>query len=142
VALGVEVVLPPAGLGGRRHVPIIGAGGSAGLGPLIVDADGKRMDWVLTGSPPGSLEWDRVAVDEDLSTPDAPWLVALDRAGEARGPERARPAQPLRPLQLAGRLGEVQLGALLYAGQGPVRRNQLQDLHVRVAPSMVVARGD
>src|SRR6266496_3761319 len=76
------------------------AGASAGLGLLIVDADGEG---VLAGTTPGPLEGDWAAVDEHLPTPDTPGLLALLGAGKAGGAQGAGAAEPLGPLQLAGR---------------------------------------
>src|SRR6266540_802821 len=120
--------------------------------------EGTAILWTTAGHPPrrpippprtprpppyatGPLVGDGAAVDEHLPTPDTPWLLALLGAGEAGGAQGAGAAEPFGPLQFAGRFGEVEFGALLDAGQCLVGWNQLQDLHGRVAPSLVVSRG-
>src|SRR3954451_18427877 len=56
----------------------------------------------------GPLERDDPALLEDLAAPDAARLAALDRAGQARPPQRAR---------LAAGLGQLQVGRLIREPQ-------------------------
>ena len=60
---------------------------------------GQRM---LAGSSSGTLVGHGLAVDEHLSAPHAPGLVALDGALQAAGAQRAGPAELLGQLQLTG----------------------------------------
>src|SRR5690606_34493172 len=57
--------------------------------------------------------------DEQLAAPDAPGLLALQRAGEALLAERALQAQGLGELDVGGSLGEAQLRV------GPARKSEV-----------------
>src|SRR5947209_19170761 len=57
----------------------------------------------------GPLERDDPALLEDLTAPDAARLAALDRAGQARPPQRARLAAGLGQLAMGWLIREPQL---------------------------------
>src|SRR4029077_17900561 len=59
------------------------------------DLDDLRTRLVLTGAPPSALAVYDPASIEQLASPDAPWLPALDRALHTREAERARLADRL-----------------------------------------------
>ena len=62
----------------------------------------------LVGDDPSLLE--------DLTAPDAERFSPVDRARQARPPQRARPAQRLGQIEIRGMLGEPQL-RFVAAGQ-------------------------
>jgi hypothetical protein len=74
-------------------------------------------DFVLAGPAAGPLARDHHALEEELSSPDAPRLAALERSVEAEGPDRALLAEGLGGLHVDGGLGEPQLGVVGPAGQ-------------------------
>src|SRR5664280_1195294 len=95
---------------------------------------------VLARTPAGTLERDDRSVNEKLTTPDAPWLRAAQCAGKALDPNRACPAQGLGKLDVAGALGEPQLGVRLLTRDVrtsvftvPVQVNERGELH-QVSP--------
>jgi hypothetical protein len=65
---------------------------------------------VLARPAPRTLTRHHDAADEQLPTPDAPRLPALQRPGQARLLDRAVAAQGLGGLHVGRRLGEEQLG--------------------------------
>src|SRR4029450_3337341 len=101
-----------------------GVGSSAGLG-----LGGRKLGWergqlVLAGTSPGSPERNGAGADEPLPPPDAPGLAALLGALKAPGPQRAGPAELLGQLQLAGGLGEVEVGYRRHAWQRSPKRDE------------------
>src|SRR3954451_22814407 len=68
------------------------------------------------------LASDHGALNEQLPAPDAPWLLALEGAGEALDARGAEPAERLRELDVLGPLGEPELRVVVAA------RNGLADL--------------
>jgi hypothetical protein len=77
---------------------------------------------VLAGPATRALAGDHHSVEEQLTAPDAPRLTPLEGSGETLGPDRAVPAQGLRELDVAGRLGEVQVRVV-----DPARQLRLVD---------------
>src|SRR5215472_13692026 len=71
---------------------------------------GSGRDLILARTPARPLARDDLAAQEQLSAPDAPWLPALDGAGQAPVPDRAVGTQRLGELHVVGRLGEEQVG--------------------------------
>jgi len=69
----------------------------------------------LAGATTWTLARDDDATDEDLTTPDTPGLLPLDRAGQALGQHRAVGAERLRVLDVLGTLGEEQLRVIASA---------------------------
>src|SRR3954453_4606921 len=77
----------------------------------------------LPGASPRPLPGDDDSAFEDLAAPDAPWLSAVQCAGEAGVPDRAVAAQALGLLEVFRALGEPQLRVRPPARQGaPDRR--------------------
>src|SRR3954454_23987171 len=95
---------------GRRPVGCCGGGGSRGV---------LRADLARTSAR--ALAGDDDPVVEDLAAPDTPRLTAVERAGQAGGPDGALAAEGLGLLQPGRALGEPQLGLLDPAPQEPAR---------------------
>jgi hypothetical protein len=95
---------------------------------------------VLARTPAGTFERDDCSANEELTTPDAPWLRAAQRAGKALDPNRACPTQGLGKLDVDGALSEPQLGVRLLTRDVrtsvftvPVQVNERGELH-QVSP--------
>src|SRR5690625_810488 len=87
-------------------------------GGLARRGGGQR---VLPGPAPAALIRDDLAVDEDFTAPHAPGFLALERAFEAFRPQRAGPAQGLRPLEVRRVFGEPKIDRVeVLARQGEV----------------------
>src|SRR5216684_3953989 len=67
---------------------------------------------VLARAAARPLAGDDLPPQEELASPDAPGLPALDGAGEAGDHDRATPAERLRVLDVGGCLSEEQVGIL------------------------------
>jgi hypothetical protein len=80
---------------------------------VSVFISGSRL--VLARPAAGTLAGDDRSLQEQLPTPDAPWLTAFDGTRQALGADRAGPAQRLRELDVARRLGEEELRVLAVA---------------------------
>src|SRR5688572_479614 len=79
-------------------------------------------DVVLAGTTARPLAGHDDAGDDELATPDAPWLTPREGLGEAPGAERAGDAQGLGGLDVGRGLGEEQVRVLGPAGQDSVGR--------------------
>src|SRR6478736_22723 len=82
---------------------------------------------VLARTAAGPLASHDGALDEQLPTPDAPRLLALERAGKALDACGAEPAERLGELDVLGTLGEPELRVVVAT------RNGLADL-LRLGP--------
>ena len=83
-------------------------------GPVLPGSGG---DLVLAGATPGTLAGDDDPLHEELTSPDAPRLGALQRTCQAGLPDGTGPAQRLRRLDLGRQLGEPQVRRVLLARQ-------------------------
>src|SRR5829696_6472002 len=90
------------------------------------DSGGHR---VLARTAAGPLPSHDGALDEQLPTPHAPRLLALESAGEALDPRGTQPAERLGELDVLGPLGEPELRVVVAA------RNGLADL-LRLGPQV------
>src|SRR3954467_11666561 len=95
-----------------------------------------RGHLVLAGTATRPLAGDDGALDEELSTPDAPRLTALEGTVEAERAHRAVDAQGLGVLHIAWRLGEPELRVVNPARQA--RLVHLAGLIVEVAQTRLV----
>src|SRR4051812_39513566 len=99
-----------------------------------------RGQLVLAGAATRALAGDDDSLDEELSTPHAPWLAALESTNEAERAHRAVDAQGLGVLHIARRLGEPELRVVHPARQA--RLVHLAGLVVEVAQSRLVGGAD
>src|SRR5205823_12079273 len=80
------------------------------------DLDDLRTRLVLSGAPPSALTVDDPASIEQLASPDAPGLTALDRTLETREAERARLADRLGLCDLVVGLAEEEVQQASVSG--------------------------
>jgi hypothetical protein len=103
----------------------------------------------LAGTTPWTLAWDDDAPNEHLSAPNTPGLLALDRAGQALGPDGAVDTKRLRVLDVLGTLGEEQLRVIATARklvpeelEGLDKCSELHLTHLLSCLDLVGARAD
>ena len=72
---------------------------------------------LLAGTATRPLARNNRTTLEDLATPHAPRLGALNRTGQALDLQRARPAEGLRNLEVSRGVGEPQVRVVLAARQ-------------------------
>src|SRR5205085_12138558 len=80
-----------------------------GQGPVSTSGVESARTDLAARVAAGPLERDYPALLEDLAAPDAARLAALDRACQARPPQRARLAAGLGQLEVGRLIGEPQL---------------------------------
>src|SRR5260221_13129960 len=85
---------------GLRRLRRVAAGLRARGHPVLPSRSGSHV--VLSRPAAPALAGNDLAADEQLSSPHAPRLPALDRTGQARGPDRAVAAQRLGKLNVVG----------------------------------------
>ena len=110
---------------GETILELIAAGGWLNIVFMSVLLVRKRFmtrvsgdDRVLPRTTAGPLASHDGALDEQLPTPDAPRLLALEGAGEALRPCGAEPAEGLGELDVLRSLGEPELGVVVAARDG------------------------
>ena len=79
--------------------------------------NGIASEVLLARTAPRTLTRHDDTTLEDLATPHAPRLGALECTGEALDLQRATPAEGLRNLQVGRHIGEPQIGVVLAARQ-------------------------
>src|SRR5665811_666742 len=102
---------------------------------------------VLARTAAGTLAGDDRSMDQELTTPDAPWLCTVQCAGEALDAYRACPTQGLGELDISRALCEPELGVGLLTrdvrtggADLVVQVNKCGELHQVSPPSCPLPR--